>query len=122
MPVGNLQNPFVHPQHKSTNVHSAQDGHISLSQTSGFTLGFEEAEDVVFPNGALYVSDDGAGSIVDELNADLSHTTSRSGSSENSRHLDELDRLLACVHDVVFGFSVFGRDVGGGLWTGRCLS
>lgn len=69
-----------------------------LSETAGFTLGFEKAEDVVFADcrvsmlescilngmrngsrrtGSLDVTDDGTGLVIHELDADLGNTTAR---------------------------------------------
>lgn len=49
----------------------------------GLTLRLEESEDVVDANGALDVADDGARSVVHELNADLGDTTTRAGTAED---------------------------------------
>jgi hypothetical protein len=91
----------------------------------------------------LYVSDDGAGGVVDEFDADLSHTSSRAGSPgrcqyifisrsaardavvpEDSRHLDELDWLFAGVHDfaVVVGGEMGVEIMDGGLVVVRLWS
>ncbi|CDK25008.1 unnamed protein product [Kuraishia capsulata CBS 1993] len=55
----------------------------ALTQTSGFSLGFHQTQDVVLSDWALDVSDNGSGSIVDELNSDLGDTTTGTGSTEN---------------------------------------
>lgn len=65
-------NSVLRPNHKSP--HNVVQ---HLSETAGFALGLEEAEDVVFADGSLDVTDDGAGLIVHELDADLGDTTTR---------------------------------------------
>lgn len=49
----------------------------------GFTLALQQCENVLFPNGALDVSDDRSRGVVHELDAYLGDTTSRSSSSED---------------------------------------
>jgi hypothetical protein len=63
----------------------------SLSESSSLTLGLHETENVVLSDGALDVSDNRSGLVVDELDSDLSHSSSRSGSAENLDDLGELD-------------------------------
>jgi len=73
-----------------------------LTETAGLTLGLEQAEDVVNLDWALDVTDDGTGSVVHELDADLGDTTTGAGAAEDTGHLDELDGLLCGIH--------FGED------------
>ena len=56
-----------------------------------FTLRLEEGEDVVLPDWALHVPDDGPGRVVHELYADLGDTTTASGLAEDLCDLCELD-------------------------------
>lgn len=42
-----------------------------LAEPPGLPLALEEGEDVVLAHGALHVTDDGAGGVVEELNANL---------------------------------------------------
>jgi len=65
-----------------------------LSQSSGFTFGLEEAEDVVFADWALDVADDASGGIVHELDSDLSNTSTGTSTAQNTSDLDELDGNL----------------------------
>jgi len=69
-----------------------------LPQATGFTLRLEEGEDVVLPDWALDVTDDGAGRVVHELDADLGDTTTGSGPAEDLDDLCELDLGLGGVH------------------------
>jgi len=69
-----------------------------LSQSPGLTLRFEEAQDIILADWALYVANNGASSIVHKFDADLSDTTTGTGTSEDAGDLDKLDRLLGCVH------------------------
>jgi hypothetical protein len=69
-----------------------------LTETASLTLGLEQAENVVNPDWALDVTDDGTGGVVHELDADLGDTTTGSGAAEDTGHLDELNGLLAGVH------------------------
>lgn len=62
-----------------------------LSESSSLTLRLHEAENVVLSDGALDVSDNRSGLVIDELDSDLGDTTSRSGSAEDLDDLGELD-------------------------------
>lgn len=55
----------------------------------GFTLAFQQCEDVLFPNGALDVSDDRSRGVVHELDAHLGDTTPGPSSSKD---LEQLQR------------------------------
>lgn len=75
-----------------------------LSESSSLTLGLHETENVVLSDGALDVSDNRSGLVVDELDTDLGDTTSRSGSAEDLDNLGKLDGsgfrvflMLVCV-------------------------
>lgn len=57
---------------------------LSLWHAPGFTLGFEESEDVVLLDGALDVSDDRSGGVVHEFNANLSNTTTGAGAAQHA--------------------------------------
>ena len=64
---------------------------LYLAEPPGLTLGLEEGEDVVLPDGADNVADDGARLVVEELNADLGDGTTGASAAENLGHLSELD-------------------------------
>lgn len=63
----------------------------NLSESSSLTLRLHQAENVVLSDGALDVSDNRSGLVVDELDSDLGHSSSRSGSAEDLDDLGELD-------------------------------
>ena len=67
---------------------------VILTETTGFTFRFQETEDIVFTNGTLDVTDDGTVGIVHEFNADLSDTTTRTGTTENLSNSGKLDGSL----------------------------
>ncbi len=54
------------------------------------TLTLQESQDVVRPNGSLHVANDGTAGIVQELNSDLSDTTTRTSPAED---------LLRVIHN-----------------------
>lgn len=60
---------------------SSKNSKINLTQSSGFTFRFHQAQDVVFSNWTLDVSDDSSGRVFNELNTDLGDTTSGTGST-----------------------------------------
>ena len=64
----------------------------------GFTLGFEECENVVLLDRPLDVSDDGSRSVVHELDADLYDTTSGAGSAEDLGDLLNAACLISHAH------------------------
>jgi hypothetical protein len=68
-----------------------------LTEAASLTLRFEEAENVVFTDGSLDVTDDGARSVVHEFNADLSDTTTGASAAENLCNLGKLDGSLLSV-------------------------
>lgn len=68
-----------------------------LTQTSGLSLGLHQTQDVVFSDWSLNVSDNGSGSVIQELNSDLGDTTSRTGSSKNLDNLCECDRSFGIL-------------------------
>lgn len=74
------------------------EGIRHLSETAGLAFGFEQAEDVIDLDRALDVTDDAAGGIVHELDADLGDTTTGAGTAEDTGDLDELSGLLAGIH------------------------
>jgi hypothetical protein len=47
------------------------------------TLGLEQGQNVLLPDGALNVTDDCSARVVHELNADLGDTTTRAGTTED---------------------------------------
>ena len=47
------------------------------------TLALQKSQDVVGPDVALHVTDDGAAGVVEELDADLSHTSTRASPAED---------------------------------------
>jgi hypothetical protein len=69
----------------------------NLSQSAGLTLRLHEAEDIVLTDGTLDVSDDRTGLVVNELNADLSDTTTGTGAAENLDDLGQLNRSLSIL-------------------------
>lgn len=60
---------------------------MHLSQSSCFSFGFHQTQDVVFSDWTLDVSDNSSGSVVQEFNSNLGDTTSRTGSTENLDNL-----------------------------------
>lgn len=56
------------------------------------TLRLEKSEDIVLPDGSLYVPDDRTGRVVHELDANLSDTSAGTSATENLDNLGELDR------------------------------
>lgn len=71
---------------------------VILTQTPGLTLGFEEAEDIINPDGALDVTNDRTALVIHELDTDLSHTTARAGTAQDAGHLHELDGGFGGIH------------------------
>jgi len=69
-----------------------------LSQSSGFSLGFEQAQDVVNFDWSFDISDDASTRVVHEFDSDLCDTTSRTSSAEDSGDFDELDGDFAGIH------------------------
>ena len=65
-----------------------------LPEAARLALPLEQAKDVPLPDRSLDVPDDGAGGIVDELDADLSHVTGVAGAAEHAVDLGELDGLV----------------------------
>jgi len=65
-----------------------------LSETACLSLGLEQNENVTLADGSLDVADDGAGGVVQELNADLSDTTTRAGAAEALGDAGKLNGLL----------------------------
>lgn len=68
-----------------------------LTESSGFSFRFHQAQDVVFSDGALDVSHDGSVGVVEEFNSDLGNTTSGAGSAENLNNLGQSNGSLV-VH------------------------
>lgn len=69
------------------------------------TLRLEKSEDVVLPDGSLYVPDDRTGRVVHELYANLGNSSTGTSAAENLDNLGELDRdlvrsRLLLIHDV----------------------
>ncbi|KAF1329813.1 hypothetical protein FI667_g5668, partial [Globisporangium splendens] len=60
-----------------------------LSQAAGFTLPFQQAEDVAFTDWALDVTDDLTLVILKEFNTDLGHVTRVTGASEDVDNLSK---------------------------------
>lgn len=54
-----------------------------MNHAPSLTLTLEQSEDILLPNGSLDVTDDGAGGVVHEFDADLGDTTTRASPSEN---------------------------------------
>ena len=71
-----------------------------LTQTSGLSLGLHQAQNIVFSDWSLDVSDNSSGSIVQELNSNLGDTTSRTGSSKNLDNLCECDRSFGILWEI----------------------
>jgi len=62
-------------------------GVAPLLEPTCLTFGLHQHEDVVFPDGANDVADNGAVGLVEELDADLGATTARTGAAQ---HLGDL--------------------------------
>src|SRR5690606_27210857 len=74
------------------NVFLVTYSHImSLTKSSGFTFGFQKAEDVAFPHRAFNVTDNVSGWVIREFNLDLSDTTTRTGAAENFENFGVFD-------------------------------
>lgn len=71
-----------------------------LSQPPGLTLGFEKAEDVVLADRSLHVADNGTGLVIHEFDTNLSNTTTRTSTAQDSGNFDKLDGLLRGIHDI----------------------
>ena len=56
---------------------------LLLAQTSSLTLRLHQNQDVSLTDGALDVTDDGAAGVVEELDADLSDTSTRASPAED---------------------------------------
>lgn len=69
----------------------------NLSQSASLTLRLHEAEDIVLTDGTLDVSDDRTRLVVNELNTDLSDTTTGTGAAENLDDLGQLNRSLSIL-------------------------
>jgi hypothetical protein len=69
-----------------------------LSQSAGLALRFHEAENIVFSNRSLDVSNNASALVVDELHTDLGDTTSGTSSSQNLDDLSELNGGLSILH------------------------
>lgn len=54
-----------------------------MNNAPGLTLTLQESQDILLPYGALHVTDDCPGRVVQELNTDLSDTTTRPSPSED---------------------------------------
>ncbi len=88
-----------------TLIHDAQRQHKkqlveykkNLSQSASLTLRLHEAEDIVLTDGTLDVSDDRTRLVVNELNTDLSDTTTGTGAAENLDDLGQLNRSLSIL-------------------------
>lgn len=65
---------------------------IRLSEAAGLALGLEEAEDVVLANGSLDVTDDRAGGVVDEIDADLGHASTGTCQHASQHEISNLSR------------------------------
>jgi hypothetical protein len=65
-----------------------------LPEAACLALGFEKSEDVTLPDGALDVADDRPVWVVEKVDANLSNSTARAGTTDNLGHLTEFDRLI----------------------------
>lgn len=72
---------------------------LILTQSSSFSLGFHQAQDVVLSDRTLDVSDDSSGSVLHEFNSDLGHTSSGAGSSQHFDNFSQCNWRLG-VHVV----------------------
>lgn len=68
-----------------------------LSETACFAFSLEQSQNVALLDGALNVTDDAAGGIVDELHANLCDTTTRAGAAEDLCDAAELGLGLHLV-------------------------
>jgi len=65
-----------------------------MENVPSLTFRLEKSEDVVLPDGTLYVSYDRTGRVVHELDANLGDSTTGTGTTEDLDNLGELDRDL----------------------------
>ena len=65
-----------------------------IENVPSLTFRLEKSEDVVLPDGTLYVSYDRTGRVVHELDANLGDSTTGTGTTEDLDNLGELDRDL----------------------------
>jgi len=98
-------------------VHRGVGNFPSLSETASLALRLHQDKDIILTDGSLDVADDGTGLVLEELDANLGDTTTRSGAAEDTGHTGELDGLLAGIHFGIFGID--SKTVGEG-WT-ACL-
>lgn len=72
-----------------------------LTQTTGLSFPFQQAQDVSLTDGSLDVSDDGPSGTgaslgVHEFDTDLCHVTGVTGTAQHSVDLGKLDGLILC--------------------------
>lgn len=54
-----------------------------MGDVPSLTLTLQESQNIVGPDGALHVTDDGAAGVVEELNANLGDTSTRTSPAED---------------------------------------
>lgn len=89
-------------------VQMKEEGKPSLTQSSGFSFRLHQAQDVVLSDWALDVSDDGSGSVFQELNSNLGDTTSRTGSAQNLDNLSKSNWSLSVLMLLVYCLALAG--------------
>lgn len=77
---------------RSTALHCTHESF--LTKTTGFALRLEQDQDVSLTDGTLDVTDDGALAVIEELDADLSDTSARTGTAQNLGDLGLFDFVL----------------------------
>lgn len=76
-------------------IHAGFTEGIRSAQPPRFPFGLEESEDVTFPYWTFHVPHDETILIIQELDPDLSHLTSGSGTTH---HLDDDCKLSLSIH------------------------
>lgn len=71
---------------------------LHLSESSGFSFGFEKSEDVSLSDGSFDVSDDGSLGVIEELDLDLGTLTLGTSSAENVGDLGKFDWGGGLIH------------------------
>lgn len=84
-----------------------EEGTPCLTQSSGFSFGFHQAQDVVLSDWTFDVSDNGSGSVFQELNSNLGDTTSRTGSAQNLDNLSKSNWSLSVLILLVYAENNF---------------
>ena len=81
----------------------------SLSQTTSFTFPFQQAQNIVFADRSLNVTDNLTGWIIHEFNANLGDVTGVTSAAKNANHTYELGWLV--LFDFIYISFVFIKAV-----------